>query len=175
MRVTVVLQSWEFPGENLKLALEGKERPKKKADHSRLVDGRFNKQENLHIELVLGNYKTSRSPHPPTRFLKLYIKALTGFNHVHSSDGLNYALLSQGCVLVMTPSVATVGKNVHSKDREGGKESPVPSLRVNWWSRPVDDLLQYLCNIKPSMLSINLLTTLNSSYLVYVPGSLTQF
>lgn len=38
----------QLPGCNLKLApiLRGREKPKKKADPSRLVDGRFNKQRN---------------------------------------------------------------------------------------------------------------------------------
>lgn len=49
----------EFPGWNLKLAsyTEGKERPNKDADHSRLVDENFRKQGNLHRKLVLGGCK----------------------------------------------------------------------------------------------------------------------
>lgn len=34
--------------------MEGKERPKKEAGHSRLVGGGINKQEDLHTKLVLG-------------------------------------------------------------------------------------------------------------------------
>lgn len=45
----------------------GGEKPKKKADHSRLVDGMFNKQGNLHTRLVLGSHKMSRSLHPPAK------------------------------------------------------------------------------------------------------------
>lgn len=36
---------------------EGKERLKRMTDHSRLVGGRLNKQERLHIRLILGGYK----------------------------------------------------------------------------------------------------------------------
>lgn len=35
--------------------MEDRERPKKEADHSRLVGGRFNKQGNLEVRLVLGS------------------------------------------------------------------------------------------------------------------------
>lgn len=54
------------PWWNLKLDpyTEGNERPKKEAVHSRLVDGRFNKQRNLDMSLILGSCKTSRSLHP---------------------------------------------------------------------------------------------------------------
>lgn len=43
--------------------MDGKEKPKKEANHSKLVGGRFNKQENLN----LGSHKTSRSLPPPKR------------------------------------------------------------------------------------------------------------
>ena len=42
-------------------------RPKKKADHSRLVDCTFNKQGNLHTRLVWGSHKMSRSLYPPAK------------------------------------------------------------------------------------------------------------
>lgn len=51
---------------------EGQKRPKKEARHSRLVRDSFNKQGNLNIRLVLGNHKTSVSPHLPTRIFKFY-------------------------------------------------------------------------------------------------------
>ena len=50
---------------------EGKERPKKEANHSRLVGGSLNKQENLLRKLVLGDLKISRFPHLPARILKV--------------------------------------------------------------------------------------------------------
>ena len=60
--------------------MEGKERLKKEADHSRLAGGSFNKQENLHMRLALTDCKRSRSPHPPARILRVCIEALTGFS-----------------------------------------------------------------------------------------------
>ena len=42
---------------------------RKEADHSRLVDGRFNVQGNLLMRLVLGGSKMNRSLHPPARIL----------------------------------------------------------------------------------------------------------
>ena len=59
---------------------EGKERPKKEAEHSRLVDCGFNKQRNLYMRLVLGGRKMSSSPHQP---------ALMGVSHIHSPDSLS--------------------------------------------------------------------------------------
>ena len=62
----------------------GQGRGKKKADHSTLVGGRFNKQENLvtrHV-LVFGSCKKSRSSDLPTRKVSFYIEALTGFSFI---------------------------------------------------------------------------------------------
>lgn len=58
---------WEFLGWNLKLAPG---RLKKETEHSRLVGGRFNKQENFYTKLVLGALKTSRCLYLHTRILK---------------------------------------------------------------------------------------------------------
>ena len=62
----------EFPRCNLKLALifKGREKLKKEAGHFRLVDGRFNKQRNLYMRLVLVGCKMSRSLYPPTKTMK---------------------------------------------------------------------------------------------------------
>lgn len=61
--------------------LKGRERLKKAADHSRLVGGRFNKQENLFTRLTLGGYGTSRFLYCPlARILKVSI----GLNWVQS-------------------------------------------------------------------------------------------
>ena len=47
----------------------------------------------------------SRSLQPPTRILKVYIEALTGFIGIYHPDGLHITLLSQGCVLGAGSSV----------------------------------------------------------------------
>lgn len=50
-------------------------RPKKEADHSRLVDGKLNNQGNLHMWLVLGSYEMSSylQPHAKSYRFVLYI------------------------------------------------------------------------------------------------------
>ena len=55
------------------------------------------------------------SPHPPTSILKVYIEALTGFSHIHSPDGLDNTLLSQGYV----PTVGMVGRVYIPRTGEG--------------------------------------------------------
>ena len=91
------------------LYMGGKERLKKETDHSKLVGGSFNKQENLHTRPLLGGWKMSRSVPPPIWILKVYIEALTGFSHVYGPDSLNNTLLSQGCVTQTALAVAIVG------------------------------------------------------------------
>ena len=43
------------------------------------------------------------------RILKVYIEALTGFSHIFNPDSLNNTLLSQGCILGVSPTVGMVG------------------------------------------------------------------
>ena len=67
--------------------MEGMERSKKDAGHSRSGGSRFNKQGNLYMRLVLGGCKMSRSLHLPSRILRVYLEALTGFIHDYHPDG----------------------------------------------------------------------------------------
>lgn len=99
--------------------MEGMERLKKEADHSRLVAGKFNKPGNLLTRLALGNLKMSTSLPPPARILKAYTETLMGFSHVYCLDGLN-TLLSQCHVLENTSHCGTGGQNVCSKDKGRG-------------------------------------------------------
>lgn len=46
--------------------------------------------------------------HPPES--EKFIQRLSQFNHMHSPDGLNDTLLSQGWLLEMAPNVGTVGR-----------------------------------------------------------------
>ena len=119
---------------------ESRERPKKEADHSRLVDGKFNKQGSLHTRLVLGNCKMSRSPHPPTRILNVYTEALTGLSHEYCPDDLNNTLLSQACVLEMALAMGTVGEAYIPKTGEGVRSLRLPRAisRVNQQSHLYD-------------------------------------
>lgn len=78
--------------------MKDKERPKKEAAHSRLVGGGFKKQGNFQgLSWAAARPVTFAPTH---QILKVYTDALTGFNHVHSPDGLNTILpLFQSCVL----------------------------------------------------------------------------
>lgn len=77
---------WNWP-----LYTEGKERPKKEANHSRLVGGRLISKETY----IYGwSWVTVRYPN-----LKVYTEALTEFTHICHPDGLSNTLSSQGCVL----------------------------------------------------------------------------
>ena len=107
--------------------MEDKEKPEKKADHSRLVG--FNKQGNLLMRHVLGGHKTSKSLYPTTGILNVYMDALNRFSHVYSLDGLNNTLLSQGCILEGL-LCGKGGQNVHSKDRGENKEFPVAWVQL---------------------------------------------
>lgn len=101
IKVIVGLQTWWFPWWNLKLVpyTDGKEKLKKWTVYPRLVGDGFNKWSNVLMRLVLDNSRTSRSPHLPTRILKVYRETLTAFSPIHHPDGLNCTLLSQGCLL----------------------------------------------------------------------------
>ena len=79
--------------------------------------GSFNKQGNLHRELVLAIARQRRPPHPPGRILKVGIEPLTGFSHVFSPRGLTNTLLSQGC--------GSTEQKVQSKDKGGGRNLPL--------------------------------------------------
>lgn len=47
----------------------------------------------------MGDQKTNKPQHPPTRILKDYIETVTGFSHIYHSEGLNVTMLSETCVL----------------------------------------------------------------------------
>lgn len=102
--------------------MEGKESLKKEANHSRLVCGRFNKHGKLHMRFVLGGCETNRLLNLPTRILKVYLEAFTGFSHMYFPDGLHHTLLSQGCVLENSSSCGKGGQKVHGKGRGGVEE-----------------------------------------------------
>lgn len=109
---------------------EGKKKSNKQAGRSRLLGGRFRHQGNLDTGLVLDGYKMSSSLSLPTRILKVYTVALTGFSQVLSPNGLNSSLLSQGDVLQTAPSVGMAGRTYIS-----GTGKVVRSLQLpksNW-------------------------------------------
>lgn len=113
-------------------------------DYSRLVDSRFNKQGNLLTRLVLASLKTKRSLYLPTKILKIYVEAFTGFSHVYHPDGLYNTLLSQGCVLQNGSHCVNDGQKVFSKDGGGSQESLIaqvqlkcqPAIMSSQWPHP---------------------------------------
>ena len=69
-----------------------------------------------------------RFPHhaqPSTRILKVYIKALMGFNHIVSPGNLNNTLFSPVCVLEMAPIVGILGKMYIPRKRNGWGASSI--------------------------------------------------
>lgn len=73
----------------LVLYMEGKQRLKKETNLSRLVGGKFSKQENWLTRLAFCGNKTSRSPHLPAKMSTVYVEALIWLGHVFSPDGGN--------------------------------------------------------------------------------------
>ena len=105
--------------------MEARQRPKERVGHSRLADGRFNKQGNLLARLVLGGHETSR-PIPTARILKSLHKSLdrvqsciTTFRRVSTPP----TSLSRVCALENGSSCRKGGQKLHSKDRRGVGES----------------------------------------------------
>lgn len=115
----------------------------KKTDHSRLVGGRFSKGT---FKACLEWPRDAYISTPTTRILEVYIKALTGFSHIFHADGLNNTLVSQGCVLEAAFNAGKAGRTHISSIQERVRSLQVPgsNLRVNWWSCPLDDLLQHI-------------------------------
>ena len=117
-------------------SMEVKKKPKKEADHSRLVGGSFNKQENLYTSLVFSGNKISRSLYSSARILKVYIETLTGFSHIHckmlSTMHCSFKVVS----LKMAP---TLGMVAHSLDRVGCEEPLIPLVQLEG---PLNEFLQ---------------------------------
>ena len=78
------------------------------------------------VRLVLGSFKMSRSLHPPTRILKVYID-LTGFSHMFSPDSLNHTLVSYGFSFGKGFHCGDRGENIYSRIGEG--------VRILWLSQ----------------------------------------
>ena len=104
---------------------EGKERPKKEADHSRLVGGRFNKQGNLHMWLVLASIRWV-----DLSALQNLTSLYRGLNLLQahtpsrwSQQHIDWSYCSQDYVLETAPSVGMVCTMYIPRTGEG-KEPP---------------------------------------------------
>lgn len=107
--------------------MEGKERPKNEAEHSRLVGGSFKSQGNLLMMLVLGGHKTGTSPRLPARILKVYTESFIASNHVYHPDGLHNTLPLQTVSLETAPTVGMVGWTYIPSTGDGGRHPHCPS------------------------------------------------
>lgn len=116
---------------------------KKETGHSRLVGGRFNKQGNLPMRLVLGSCKVNRSAHLPTRILRAYVEDLMGFSH-YTISGLSNIQVIQGHVLEYSSHCGMSRQNTYSKDKREGEEPPMAWVQVSGQQQscPPDDLQQ---------------------------------
>ena len=125
------------------------ERPKKEADHSRLVGGSFNKKGNLCTRLVLSGHKMSRSLHQPVRILEVNRQALTRVSQSQFRWSQQHLTLS-GLHPWNSSDYGNSGQNTHSKDRGGGRRLPLSrsSSWVNWQSCPLDVLISVSCTLK---------------------------
>lgn len=137
----VGLQTQELPGWNLKLVPSTRRvgRPKKEADHSRLVGGRFDKQGNLLTRLILGGRKASRSSYPPARILSFY-RGLNGVQPRTQFRVLTHCSL-EAASLKTAPAVGTVG-GAYIPRRGRGSEPSTAWVNRWLWLRPLNVLLQ---------------------------------
>lgn len=124
--ISVGSKPWLFPEWNLKVApihKKDKDRPKREANHSKMGGGRFNKQRNLHMRVVLGAQNKQISTHAH--------QDLKGVSHIHCVDCHNSTLLSQVCVLVLWARDTFQGQG-------RGEEPLITQLHssANWWSHP---------------------------------------
>ena len=103
--------------------------------------GRFSKQRNLCMRLVLSGNKTSRSLYLPTG-VKSLCRGLNWVCHIFCADGLNNTLLSQDCLLENGPTGGTVGRMYIPRPGEGMRNLWLPrsSSWVSQLSHPLDDL-----------------------------------
>lgn len=69
------------------------------------------------------------------------------FSHVFSPHGLNNILFSQSYILETVPVMRTVGRMYIPTAGEKVRSLRLPRShpRINWWSHPLDDLLQEYC------------------------------
>lgn len=102
---------------------EDKERWKKEVGHSRLVGGKFNKQQNLCMRFV---FRTQDQTHPVLTHqnLKFYSEAFTGLSQTFSPE---HSYLSKQS-LKMAPMLGMVGMvgSAYPKDRGWGRSLWLP-------------------------------------------------
>ena len=92
-----------------------------------------------------------RSQHTPSRIVRVYIEALTGFSHIHGPDDVSSTELSKVALLGIFLCEDS-GQHLHCKDRDGVMtQLPGFSPRIHLQSYPLNDRCQlngYLQNEK---------------------------
>ena len=87
---------------------EDKKRLRKKAYHSKLVSGRYNKQGNSHKGLAFEQPQDNLYSHPPN-LQKVYMEVFTRFSHIYHPGVLSNTLSSQRlCLCRENPSVKNI-------------------------------------------------------------------
>lgn len=91
-----------IPRWNLKLvSTHGEQEAKEKGRVTQVGMCRFTKQGNLLMRLVLGGQIINRSSHLPTRILKGYVEAFTGYCHLPSRWSQLHFTLSSLCLSIV--------------------------------------------------------------------------
>lgn len=127
------------------LYTEGKGKPKKEADLSRLAHGMFNKQGNLHKSLFLDNCRWA-DLFLALQNLKLYKER--DFNWAKSLYRCSklHLTLSRLCPWNRLPKVVTESKAYIPRTGGWSAKPAVARLSspVSWWSHPLNYLLQQI-------------------------------
>lgn len=115
---------------------EGRGRPEKETDPSRLAGGGLNSKgtwEARHVQPQAG-----RPPHLPVKSymfyiglnIKIYMEASVGFRHVYHLDGFNTTSPTQGYVLGAASRCREGRWNPHPKDGEAVKRQVSDIMRI---------------------------------------------
>lgn len=115
---------------------QGWGRPEKEAGHSRLAGGSSTSK-----ETYTGGFSSAAAREkistPALQNLKVYVVALTRFNHLYHPNGLSNTLRSQGCILGMSSHCGNSGQSVHSKDRKPTYQSVANLLLAENSDNPI--------------------------------------
>lgn len=78
----------------------------------------------------MGGYRTNRSLPLPTRILKVYVEALTGFSLIYHPNGLSNTLPFQACILEISSGYGNGRQDIHSEAMGEGKEPPITQVHL---------------------------------------------
>ena len=135
----------KLPGCNLKLAPihRGQGKTKERGTPVQTAGDRFNKQGNLHERFfVLGNPTKKQISAPASQNVKCLYRALMGsVTHSVQTISTPYSLKAASLKKLQMGRIDMM--HVPRTVRDKGLQLPGSSLRVNQWSHPLNNLLQY--------------------------------